>query len=282
MRYEMLGPLRVVDEDGAAASISARKIEILLRVLLIRAGEVVTGDQITIEIWGDNAPRRATAVLHVYISELRKFLDRAGRAESPIVTKAPGYLLQLAAGDEIDVHQFVQQLNRGRACAREQRSEEAVAYFERALSLWREPTPIDLRSGLIIDRFVRWLEEARMECMEMLIESQLQLGRHRELVGRLYSLIAEHPLCETFYRQLMLALYRSERKADALKVYQVARRTLNEEIGLEPGRALQNLQRRILAADYELNGRAAAAPRYDRPAGSAYRLYQAGDIPHPR
>jgi DNA-binding SARP family transcriptional activator len=281
MRYELLGPLRVVD-NGGTTSISARKIEMLLRLLLIRAGQVVTGAQIISEIWGDNAPRRATAVLHVYISELRKFLARPGQSESPIVTKAPGYLLRLAPGDEVDVQLFMQQLNRGRMYAREQRHEEAVACFKNALLLWREPTLGDLRSGLIIDRFVRWLEEARMECMEMLIDSQLQLGWHRELVGRLYSLIAEYPLCETFYRQLMLALYRSERTADALKIYQLARRTLNEELGLEPNRALQGLQQRILAADDELELCATASPRFARPAGSAHQLHRTGSIPHPR
>ncbi len=109
-----------------------------------------------------------------------------------------------------------------------------------------------------MDGFVTWMSDARMECLEMLNDAQLELGRHRELVGRLYSLITEHPLREAFYRQLMLALYRSECQAEALKVFQVARRTLNEELGLEPCRALQDLQRAILTADDQLELYAAA------------------------
>src|SRR6185503_18952705 len=124
--------------------------------------------------------------------------------------------------------------------------------------LWRGPALGDLRAGPIVEGFVTWLAEARLECLEMLADSHLELGRHRELVGRLYSLTAEHPLREAFYRQLMLALYRSERQADALKVYQMARKTLNEELGLEPCRSVQDLQRAILTADDQLDLYAAA------------------------
>jgi DNA-binding SARP family transcriptional activator len=109
----------------------------------------------------------------------------------------------------------------------------------------------DLRNGPIVDGFVTWMMESRMECLEMLADAHLRVGRHRELVGRLYSLTAENPLREAFYRQLMLALYRSERQADALKVYQSARATLNDELGLEPCKALRDLHQAILAEDYD-------------------------------
>lgn len=251
MRYETLGPLRVIDGDRPSF-ISARKIETVLAVLLIRSDRVVSFDQLMDEIWGDHPPRRASAALHVYISQLRKFLHRPEQSANPIVTLAPGYLLRKGS-DEIDFHVFTQLTDQGRAHIKEGRHEEAAACFDRALGLWHGPALDNLRSGPIIDSFVTWLAESRLECLEMLADTRLQLGRHRELVGRLYSLIAEYPFREAFYRQLMLALYRSERQADALRVYQLARATLHNELGLEPCRALRNLQQAILAADAQLD-----------------------------
>lgn len=252
MRYELLGPLRVVGEEGESATIGAQKIERLLAVLLIRADQVVATEQLMTEIWGDQVPRRATAGIHVYVSQLRKFLARCGAADGPLMTRPPGYLLR-TGDDVLDYQDCLRLVGWGRDHARERRYEEASACFENALKMWRGPVLGDLSShGPIIEGFATWLGETRLECVEMLNDAQLQLGRHRELVGRLYSLTAEHPLREAFSRQLMLALYRSERQADALEVYRSVRRTINEELGLEPCRALQELQRGILTADYEL------------------------------
>jgi SARP family transcriptional regulator, regulator of embCAB operon len=250
VRYEILGPLRVVGRNGVSF-ISARKIEALLATLLIQPDHLVTADQLIAEIWGDRPPRRATAGLHVYISELRKFLSRNDDADSRIVTRPPGYVLNVGS-DEIDLRTYLDLVAQGRTHVREQRKEEAVDCFERALGLWRGPVLGDLASGPMTQAFATWLAETRLECIEMLVDVQLQLGRHRELGGRLFSLTAEFPLRETFYRQLMLALYRSERKAEALNVYKSARRTLHGELGLEPCRALQELHRAILVADDQL------------------------------
>lgn len=256
MRYEILGPIRVVDETGIS-SMRARKIEILLAVLLIRADHLVTTDQLRNEIWGERAPRRADAGLHVYISQLRKFLSRPGRSESAIATWSSGYMLRIGS-DEFDLHSFQQLVAEGRDYARKGLLEEALACLEQALSLWRGQVLDDVRVGPILEGFMTWLTELRMECIETLIDSQLELGRHREIIGRLYSLTSEHPLREAFYRQLMLALYRSDRQADALKVYMSARTTLRDELGLEPCRALRDLHRAILIADGELDLRSGA------------------------
>lgn len=242
--------MRVVDKNGATV-VSARKVETVLATLVIRSDQVVPFDQLVAEIWGEMPPRRATAAVHVYISELRKFLHRAGQPKNPVVTISPGYLLSKGT-DEIDFHQFIQLMNQGRACMRESRYDEASADLGEALGLWRGSALDDLRSGVIIDSFVTWLTEARLECLEMLGDAQLKLGRHREMVGELYSLIAENPFREAFYRQLMLALYRSERQADALHVYQRVRKILHDELGLEPCRALRELQRAILVGNDEL------------------------------
>jgi DNA-binding SARP family transcriptional activator len=255
MRYEILGPLRLLDGDQVSV-ISAPKIEIVMTVLLVRSDQVVTLEQLMTEIWGDQLPRRATAGLHVYISQLRKFLSRPGRPDNPVVTRPAGYLLRKGS-DELDLHIFLQSVEGGRGYFRDQRYEQAVACLDQALGQWRGPLAGDLRAGRIIDGFAAWLAETRLECLEMLMESQLHMGRHREIVGRLYSLTLEHPLREAFYRQLMLALYRSERQADALRVYQGARTMLNEELGLEPCRGLQALNRAILMADPELDNHVA-------------------------
>jgi DNA-binding SARP family transcriptional activator len=251
MQYELLGRLRVTDEEGSS-SIGAKKIETLFAVLLIRAGHVVSLEQLITEIWGEEAPRRANAGLHVYVSQLRKFLHRPDREESPIVTHPPGYLLRQGT-DDIDFQVFENLVAGGRECARRHLYEEATERFERALDLWRGPVLADLRPGPITAGFATWLTETRLECTEALIECQLELGMHREIVGHLYSLVAEHPLREAFHRQLMLALYRSERQADALMAYQEAWRTLDDELGVRPCRSLQDLQRAILDADDDLD-----------------------------
>jgi len=259
VRYEVLGPLQVV-EDGNVSSMKAPKAEQLLTTLLIRSNQVVTIDQIIRELWGEQIPKHALAGLYVYVSQLRKFLSAAGHKGNPIVTHSSGYLLRLEL-DELDFHDFRGLVDAGRAHVKEQSHERAVAVFESALSLWRGPILAAPENGPIGYGFLAWMTEARLECIEMLMECHLLLSHHRELIGRLYSLIAEHPVREVFYCQLMLALYRSDRQADALTVYQQARRTLQSELGLEPCRALQDIQHAILTADDQLNGRVTAAPQ---------------------
>jgi DNA-binding SARP family transcriptional activator len=192
------------------------------------------------------------AGLYVYVSQLRKFLDSVSQGENPVITHSSGYFLQ-ADSDKIDFHNFRKLVNMGRDHVREQDYECAVSIFESALSLWRGPMSTVLGNGSIGYGFATWINELRMECTEMLMDCHVRLGHHREFVGQLYALTAEHPLREAFYCQLMLALYRSDRQADALAVYQQARQTLLRELGLEPCRALQSLQRAILSADAELN-----------------------------
>ncbi|WP_026411146.1 AfsR/SARP family transcriptional regulator [Actinomadura oligospora] len=251
MHYEIMGSLRVVDEKGKYV-IRARKVSTLLTVLLVRADQVVSIDQLMTEIWGEEPPRRAIAGLHVYVSQVRKFLDRPGRPDSPVVTRPPGYLIRLG-GDDLDVRIFERLVARGREHARHGLHERAAADFEQALNLSYEPLWDDVCKGPILEGFQTWLQETRLECAEMLMESRLALGRHRELVSDLYQLTTEHPLREALHRQLMLALYRCGRRGDALAAYQAARRTLRRELGLEPCPALQRLQRAILATDHRLD-----------------------------
>lgn len=251
INYQILGNLRV-RRDGVDVTPSARKIQVLLAALLLRSGQVVTVDRLISEVWGDDPPRRCLAAVQVYVSQLRKSLGSGGNAASPILTTPSGYLLQLGPWD-LDVRVFQHLVTQGRQLARERRYAEALADCDAALRLWRGPVLAGLWHSHRVDSFVTWLEEIRLECLEMQIESRLALGRHRELVSQLYSLVGEHPLREVFHRQLMLALYRSERRADALEVYRRAHRVLDTELGLEPGHALRSLHHAILQSDGSLD-----------------------------
>lgn len=248
MRYELLGRLRISDGDSDYSFVGTHKSEIVLAALLIRADWVVKPDELITEIWGERQPMRAIEGLHVYISKLRKQLHKLKAGYDPIETRFPGYVLR-KGDDEFDVDIFMDRIDKGRAYIAARRLDEATDSFEEALKLWRGPVLGDLHNGPIVNGFATWMTESRLECLEALIDAQLQMGRHRELVGRLYSLLAEHPLRESFYQYLMIALYRSNRQADALSVFQNAWRVLDEELGLAPCRALQDLQQAILAAD---------------------------------
>lgn len=250
MRYEILGPLRVVDTT-TVSTLTRPKVRLLLEVLLARADHLTTTDQLLTEMWGDRPPRRASTALHVYVSQLRQFLDREDREGSPIVTASSGYLLRLGT-DELDATLFADLAGRARAAAREHDHSRVVQLLEQALELWRDAPGVDVRPGPIMADFAARLNEVHLECVELLGESYLALGRHREVIGDWYSLTTEHPLRETLYRQLMIALYRSERQGEALEVYRSARGILVEELGLEPGVAMQELQRAMLTADARL------------------------------
>lgn len=245
MRFEILGSLRITDADEVF-TISAPKVECLLAAMLVRAGNVISTDQLCSEIWRDDPPRRATATLHVYISQLRKTLKGPSRSKGPIVTRFPGYVLELGGEHTLDAHDFQRLAQQGRAAARAGRHAEVSALCGQALSLWRGTVLGELRGGDIVDEFATWAEETRLECVELRNEADLALGRHRELVGPLYALVSKHPLIEAFHRQLMLALYRSDRRADALQAFHTVRSALDRELGISPCRQLHELHREIL------------------------------------
>ncbi|ADP82237.1 AfsR/SARP family transcriptional regulator [Pseudofrankia inefficax] len=248
MRYQVLGPIRVVSHDREFLA-NARKIELLLAVLVARANEVVSVGQLIAELWDEDPPRRAKAALHVYVSQLRKLLVSSRNSGAGIVTRAPGYLL-VQGGDEIDVQDFQRFVGLGRHFLDRAEAHAAERELSAALSLWRGPVFGDVvGDGPIVRGFAAWAEEARHECLELHLEALLALGQHRQVVGPLYQLISQHPLRESFYWQLMLALYRSDRQADALAVFQAAQRALDTELGVQPCRALQELHRTILLGE---------------------------------
>ena len=223
-------------------------------MLLLHAGEVVSSDRMVDELWGERPPADAQTALQQHVSRLRKLLE----PHSVLVTRKPGYMLELAP-EAIDLERFRRLAGRGREELEQGRPAQAAQTLREALALWRGRPLADLENESFARDLAAALEEERLDALEARIEADLAAGRHAEVVGELRELVREHALRERPRRQLMLALYRSGRQAEALEVYADARRTLVDELGLEPGPELQRLQQAILAHDPELE--APIAPR---------------------
>ena len=216
--------------------------------MLLHANEVVSSDRLIEELWGEQPPARAAKSLQVQVSRLRKAL---GGGEGPIITGPHGYSIQVAPG-ELDLERFVQLAEEGRLALGADNPELGAELLREALSLWRGPPLADLAYEPFAQREIARLEDLRVAALEQLIEAKLELGRHDEVVTQVETLIVEHPYRERLRAQLMLALYRSDRQADALQAYQDARRALVEELGIEPSIHLRELEQAILAQDPSL------------------------------
>jgi DNA-binding SARP family transcriptional activator len=252
MDYRILGPLEAFDGERSLSLGGARQ-RAVLALLLLHANQALSRDVIIDELWGENPPATAAKVLQNCISALRKELP--GGAET-LRTVGSAYALQVAT-DELDRDRFEHAVTRGRAALAAGESEQAGDQLRAALELWRG-TPL---SDFAYERFAQEeivrLEERHVEAVEDRIDADLGCGRAAELVAELEALVARHPVRERLRRQLMLALYRSGRQAEALAAYRDARQTLLGELGIEPTRALQELEKAILAQDPGLD----AAPR---------------------
>ncbi len=246
MEFRVLGPFEVC-EGGQPLEIGAGKQRALLAVLLLRSGEVVSTDRLIDALWDEDPPASALNSIHVYVSQLRKALGN-GHLE----TRGHGYLLALEP-EQLDLGRFERLLGEGRELLAEGEAERAAEVLRAALALWRGPPLSDFASEPFAHGEIARLEELRLSALEERVEADLALGRHAELVPELEALVREHPLRERLRAQLMLALYRSGRQAEALDAYQQARRMLAEELGLEPGRRLQELEGAILRQDPELD-----------------------------
>jgi DNA-binding SARP family transcriptional activator len=246
MEFRILGPLEVCS-DGGALALGGRKQRALIAVLALHANEVVAADRLIDEVWGEDVPDDAAAAVRLNISRLRKVLPR-----DVLVTRPPGYLLRVGPG-ELDLHRFERLVEEGRRLLASGRAADAAARLRDALALWRGPALADFAYENFAQTAVARLEEIRLTALELRIDADLALGRHDELVGELKALVAEHPLRERFRGCLMTALYRSGRQAEALDVYHDARRTLVDELGIDPSPALQQLERAVLRQDHGLD-----------------------------
>lgn len=242
MEFRLLGRLEVT-ADGVDLTPTRPKQRALLAVLLLRANEVVSTDDLVDTLWGERPPETAATALHGHISALRKRLG-ADRIE----TRPPGYRFSLADPDELDIHRFERLVVEARAQDPAARSQK----LRNALALFRGEPLADLRFEAFASGEAARLEELRIAAIQLQIEADLELGRQSEVIPELERLIADHPLREGLRTQLMLALYRVGRQSEALNVAQEVRSLLVGELGVEPGPVLQQLERQILNQDPEL------------------------------
>jgi DNA-binding SARP family transcriptional activator len=257
MEYRVLGPLEVVDGDGRRIPLGGARQQTVLFSLLLRAGRTVTLERLVDELW-DEPPATAARTVQAYVSRLRRELP-----EGTIETRPGGYAFSLNA-DELDLHAFDQTADEGRTALAAEQYERAAQLFGEALALWRGPALAGLVSEALRREADR-LEELRLQVLENRIEADLGRGRHRELVPELQALVAEHSFRERPRAQLMLALYRSGRPSDALELYRKTRRLLVEELGMEPGPELRELEQAILRQDPSLAPPAAPKRTAARP-----------------
>jgi YVTN family beta-propeller protein len=243
MKFRILGPLEVSSDTGDVPLGGAKK-RALLAALLLHANEAVSVDRLVDELWPESPPKTAEKTVRVYVSQLRKVFDDDGRLER----QGRGYMLKLD-GDDLDAARFEALITEGRDHLAAGKPDRAAVTLTNALGLWRGPALADFVYEPFAQSAIARLEERRLVCLEERIEADLALGRHEDVVAELETLVREHPLRERLRGQLMLALYRSGRQSEALDVYQSTRRTLVEEVGLEPGPNLQALERQILNQD---------------------------------
>ncbi|MFF5011297.1 BTAD domain-containing putative transcriptional regulator [Streptomyces phaeochromogenes] len=233
--FRLLGAVVVHDgETGAGIVPPGPKQRALLATLVIHAGEVLSVDRLVDELWGDRPPANAPNALQAHVARLRRLLPAPGHEW--ISTLPSGYLLALGHAST-DVARFVRLSGQGRAAVPED-PQYATELLGRALSLWQGPALQDCRRGPICSAEADRLEEQRLITLEALYEASLSCGRYAEIVSGLERLTADHPLHERFYDLLMVALYRGGRQAEALGVYERARRNLITVLGVEPGPAL--------------------------------------------
>ncbi len=246
MEFCVLGPVEVYDGERQLP-IGAAKQRTLLAILLIHANEAVSAERLIDDLWGEKPPDGAGNTLQVYVSQLRKVLEQArapGLPPQNLVTRGPGYMLRVREG-ELDLQRFEQLADEGRAALREGGAGVASEKLARALALWRGRAFADVAFEDFAREAVTRAEELRTVVLEDRVEADLSLGKEAELVPELRGLVAAHPLRERLWGQLMLALYRAGRQAEALQTYQQARRVLGEELGIDPGSDLQELEQAI-------------------------------------
>jgi DNA-binding SARP family transcriptional activator len=259
MEFKVLGPLEVHDGNRSLAP-SGQKPRLVLAVLLLHPNQVVSTDTLIEALWGEAAPATAVKAVQVHVSRLRKLI-----APDILVTRPPGYELRVEPG-QLDLQRFEEAIAEARTAGEAGHWEDAAQTLSAALALWRGPPLADLRYEAALQADVARLEELRLAAIEDRLEADLVLGRHPDVIGELEALTAVHPLRERLCGQLMLALYRSGRQADALEAYRVTRGALVEELGIEPGRRLRELHQAILEQDPGLDPPAAGrAPAESAP-----------------
>ncbi|WFB09492.1 AfsR/SARP family transcriptional regulator [Streptomyces sp. LX-29] len=261
MEFSVLGPLRV-SEGGHSYTPTAPKQRQLLALLLLNANQVVSTSACIDELWEDAPPNTALSTIQSYILQLRRALGRIPRigslqaARRVLETRDGGYLL-VVRGDELDAHRFTALVRQGRARLRRDDA-GASRLLGEALRMWHGSALSDVQAGPVLRAHLVGLAEDRISVQEQRIDADLRLGRHHELLGELSALSAQHPTQEYLHAQLVIALYRSGRRTQALEVVQRLRQVMRDELGLEPSPRIQELHQAVLVCD----------PLIDKPVGT--------------
>ncbi|HEX5621835.1 MAG TPA: BTAD domain-containing putative transcriptional regulator [Solirubrobacteraceae bacterium] len=243
MEFRILGPLEVT-ADGRALVIAGAKPRALLAVLLLHANQPVSAERLALALWGDDASAQAVKTIQVYVSRVRKALGDP----DVLYTTPAGYGLRVEPPD-LDLACFERQLAAGRDALSAGNAEVAADLLRDALTLWRGEPLAEFAWAPFAPAEANRLEELHLSAVEARVEADLAAGRHAELIAELQLLVAEQPLRERLHAQLMIALYRSGRQADALEAYRHARDVLVEQLGIEPGGELRALEQAVLAQD---------------------------------
>ena len=270
LQFRILGPLEVLS-GVAPVRLGGPRQRAVLAILLGHANEVVPADRLIDDVWEDEPPDTAANVLQGYVSHLRRTLGR-----DVIATRGRDYAIRLGDG-ALDLHRFERLTAGAVAALAAGRAADASADLRTALGLWRGPALSDLAGVRAVARIAARLDELRQSALERRIEADLGCGREADAAVELAHLVAEHPLRERLRALQMLALYRSGRQAEALQAYRDARATLVEELGIEPTRELQDLERAILAQDPALSPRGEPARPPPRQSGPTTVLAAALD-----
>jgi DNA-binding SARP family transcriptional activator len=248
MKFGVLGPVYIADVAGRSCAPHAFKLRVLLATLLIRYDRVVSTEYLMGELWADKQPKTARTAMQVYVSSLRKLFQEASLSQDvvSIVTRPPGYMLEVDKR-EFDLPRFEEGMKAARQ-AEDQGELEAAAYFiSDALALWRGPALYGICDAAGLQTAARRLNELRMVAFERRILIDLKRGRGNELIGELYALTDEYPLSERLWEYLILALHNQGRPGDALRAYDMIRLQIRDELGLEPGASLRQLQQVVLS-----------------------------------
>ncbi|WP_329562993.1 tetratricopeptide repeat protein [Streptomyces uncialis] len=273
MRFRMLGPLEVTGPDRSVP-ITAERQRVLLALLLMEANRVVTAERLVDAVWGDSPPSTARGQIHICVSMVRANLAKAGLTDV-IHTRPWGYVAEVA-DDDLDLHVFDRLALAGRAAAESGRHAEAVSVFAEALALWRGDIHVDSGAArTALQAPVARLNEQRLTVVDQWVDAQMALGLHQQLIEQLIELVMQNPLREHLRAQLMVALYRSGRQAEALEAYRGGRQVLIDELGIEPGEELRRVQEEILSGALDSprpSPAAPPAPAPDAPAAEAPRV----------
>ncbi|GAA3168942.1 hypothetical protein GCM10017688_17080 [Streptomyces ramulosus] len=253
MHIKVLGPLFLgATEEGVDCAPSAPKPRQLLALLAVNANQFVATTTCIDELWTAEPPRSAVTTVRTYVMHIRRALHKAEiggeRPERILHTRQRGYQLFLGRTG-LDLFRFIDQVDEGKRALLLGDHARGAETLRNALSVWQGPPCVDVQAGPLITAHQARLQEIRFNCLELRIEAELRLGLHNELISELIGLATEFPTRENLHAQLMLALFRSGRQAQALDVYRQLRTVLSEELGIEPSRRIRQLHEAVLLAD---------------------------------